>query len=525
MAGWSDGLRWAAEPMQTEAATNRTNASTLRSGHASMLAARPPIWFGTAAERATLDRRLMLSRLSSLADLLDSQAEHVDNAAGKLATIKSDMTALQSQAARREFEITRSGWVKSYAKLPSSLDPRRIWWAGELTGGVLSISFRLTGLDVGLAGQLGLLFLDDFADGVHQGLISGTNSLFAGAQDLIGSGNQWLVDKAHQYWPDAVGPLTAWQQGSERFFDEALTQPRWLQELLYTGNLPNPSELLGGGLFQLGHGLGAITGTSLFRDGIGYVPTLRESPTMAAPTSVGDLVANMNLPYQTSEWSNHEDRPAALISVVPGEPPKFIVNIPGSTTGAHRAEGWTGDIEGTDWTSNLKGVGTGDSAVTQSAKAAIDLAIRDYEAQHGPIEKPQVLLTGHSQGGIIAANIASDPAFTARYQVDGLITAGSPINTIPISQDVPTTNFSHIFDPVPKVDFGGVHAQPNVTEVYIPHLDTPFASHEPIPYGQNVQQMDTTHAHVRQLNETLAGYFSEPDSTITTHYYDIGRMP
>ncbi|NHB85167.1 hypothetical protein G7085_12510 [Tessaracoccus sp. HDW20] len=54
------------------------------------------------------------------------------------------------------------------------------------------------------------------------------------------------------------------------------------------------------------------------------------------------------------------------------------------------------------------------------------------------MERPNILLTGHSQGGIIAANIASDPGFTARYQVDGVVSAGSPVNTIPISQDVPS---------------------------------------------------------------------------------------
>lgn len=525
MAGWGDGLRWAPDAMLTESTTNRANAATLRADHGGVLALRTPLWFGTAAERSRQDMRLMLARLESLADLLERQAEHVGEAADRLTTIKADMAALQQQATRREFEITGGGWVTSHAKLPGSLDPRRIWWAGELSGGVLAISFRLTGLDVGLAGQLGRLVLNDLADGLHQGVIDVTNTAFAGAQDLVSDGNQWLIDKAEQHWPDAVGPLSAWQRGSEKFLDEALTQPRWLQEMLYTGKLPDAAELLGGGLFQLGHGLGALTGTDLFHDGIGYVPTLRESVDMAAPRSVADLVENMQLPYQTSDWANHDDRPSALVTVVPGDPPKFIANIPGSTTGMHRAEGWTGDIEGTDWTANLKGVGTGDTAATQSAKAAIDLAIREYEAQHGPIERPQVLLTGHSQGGIIASNIASDPAFTARYQVDGLITAGSPINTIPISQDVPTTNFSHTFDPVPKVDFGGIHEQPNVTEVHLPRWDTPFSSHEPAHYGTGVHDIEGSHEHVQHLNETLAGYFGGEDAQWTTHYYDIGRMP
>ncbi|NHB85168.1 hypothetical protein G7085_12515 [Tessaracoccus sp. HDW20] len=51
-------------------------------------------------------------------------------------------------------------------------------------------------------------------------------------------------------------------------------------------------------------------------------------------------------------------------------------------------EGWNGDVEGTDWPADFKAVGYGDSSVTQSTKAAIDLAIRNYEAAHGPWSGP-----------------------------------------------------------------------------------------------------------------------------------------
>lgn len=78
---------------------------------------------------------------------------------------------------------------------------------------------------------------------------------------------------------------------------------------------------------------------------------------------------------------------------------------------------------------------------------------------------------------------------------------------------------------MPKVDFGGIHEQPNVTEVHIPRWDTPFSSHEPAHYGTGVHDIEGSHEHVQHLNETLAGYFGGEDAQWTTHYYDIGRMP
>ena len=523
MAGWSEALSWDAGPMEAEAETNRGHAATLDDVHASVLALRPPVWFGTAADRSRQDLRLMLARLAAITDLLSRQAALVSGAAADLRRLQIDQKAVLDDAISKQFRIEPSGWVISTAQLPASLDPRRAWWWIDLNGAVLSIVWRVNSLDVSLALGIGGLTVDDLLDGLQQAAISWTNSAFADAQDALASANQWLVDAAEQHWPAASAALQAWQRGSESFMGEAARQPRWLQELLYTGKLPAAAELLGQGLFLGLHAVGDATGSTFFDDGSPYVPTFREAIQTQAPSSVADLVSNMERPYSTSSDDDTTDRPAVEISIIEGNPPRFIVNIPGTTLPLGRIEGWNGDVEGTDWPADLKAIGYGDSAVTQSTKAAIDLAIRNYESAHGPVDRPNVLLTGHSQGGIIAANIASDPAFTARYQVDGIITAGSPINTIAINQDIAVVNFHHTNDIVPKLDLGGAHPQPGVTEIELPREGGLAESHEVANYATDVATRTAQDPRIQNLDAALAPYLSN-QADLVTYRYDIGRQ-
>ncbi len=61
-----------------------------------------------------------------------------------------------------------------------------------------------------------------------------------------------------------------------------------------------------------------------------------------------------------------------------------------------------------------------------------------------------VVFTGFSQGGIMAANLASDPKLP--YNTIGVVTNGSPIDTFKIPQHIPVVSFQHATDPVPMAD-------------------------------------------------------------------------
>ena len=523
MAGWSEALQWDPSVLDAEATANARNAATLTSHSRSILGLRPPVWFGTAADRSRQDARLMLHRVAGLAELLERQASCLESAADDLRRLKADQASLGAEAGSRQFRIDQAGLVVSIAPLPAALDPRRAWWFAELTGAVLAIAWRTNQLDIALAVKLSKLAVDDLAHGAQERLIGLANSGFAGAQDALSAANQWLVGAAGGLWPDAAGPLAAWQRGSESFMGEAARQPRWLQDLLYTGRLPDAAEVIGHGTYLAMHAVGDSTGGPFFNDGSPYLPRLRDTVEIAPPASLAGLVSNMNRPYNTSDPDDRTDRPAVEVSVVASEPPRFIVNIPGTSIPLNRVEGWTGDVEGADWPADVKGIGFGDSSVTQSTKAAIDLALRTYEAEHGvTVERPHLLLSGHSQGGIIAANIASDPAFTGRYRVDGIVAAGSPLNTIEISPEVPVINFHHTTDIVPKLDLGGGGDQPNVTEVHLPTRLNPGAAHGVDGYAADIEARTAVDPRIREAEERLAPYLSGPDR-LRTYQFDVGR--
>ena len=66
------------------------------------------------------------------------------------------------------------------------------------------------------------------------------------------------------------------------------------------------------------------------------------------------------------------------------------------------------------------------------------------------------MLVGHSQGGIIAGQLASDPAFVRDYGVTNVLTYGAPIDHMQLAPGVQALQVQHRFDVVPRLDLGGV---------------------------------------------------------------------
>ena len=95
-----------------------------------------------------------------------------------------------------------------------------------------------------------------------------------------------------------------------------------------------------------------------------------------------------------------------------------------------------------DLTSNLQ-------AMAGPARASSEAAVQRAIAIAGVTKRDQVLLVGHSQGGMVAANIASQPQ---NYKVAGLVTIGSPISQLNQDLRVPTVSIQHTNDLVPKLD-------------------------------------------------------------------------
>ena len=127
---------------------------------------------------------------------------------------------------------------------------------------------------------------------------------------------------------------------------------------------------------------------------------------------------------------------------------------------------WTVDIRGTqsffigqtgpqDMTTNLQGVAGMSSDQLVAIKEAMNAA--------GIAPGEAVEFAGHSQGGIMAAQMAADPSVRARYNVVSVVTAGSPTATIAPS-DVPVLAYENSGDIVAGLD-GNATRGDNVTTV------------------------------------------------------------
>lgn len=97
-----------------------------------------------------------------------------------------------------------------------------------------------------------------------------------------------------------------------------------------------------------------------------------------------------------------------------------------------------------DMQSNLALVGGVPSDEQAAILAALDLS--------GAETGDTIELVGHSQGGLVAGALASNTAFTSRYHVAGVVTAGSPIQGMDIANTTPVLSFEHTDDFVAALD-------------------------------------------------------------------------
>ena len=143
---------------------------------------------------------------------------------------------------------------------------------------------------------------------------------------------------------------------------------------------------------------------------------------------------------------------------------------------------WTVDIRGTqsfaigqsgpqDMTTNLQGVAGMNSDQLDAIKEAMNAA--------GIAPGEAVEFAGHSQGGIMAAQMAADPCVRARYNVVSVVTAGSPTATIAPS-DVPVLAYENSGDIVPGLD-GNATSGDNVTTVMFHDYEATCHADDPVP--------------------------------------------
>ncbi len=185
----------------------------------------------------------------------------------------------------------------------------------------------------------------------------------------------------------------------------------------------------------------------------------------------------------------------------------WVVAVPGTQT-------WSaGGPNPFDLAGNIQGLGERDTAARRTVVAAM-------EAAGVPPGEP-VLLAGHSQGGMVAAGLAADPAFRSRFRVTHVLTLGSPVASYPVPDGVAVLSVEHADDIVPRLDGRANPDRPGWVTVSrrasAPGAAAdPVATHELTAYRHTLHLVDASaDPSLARWREGLGAFLDRPGATAT----------
>ncbi len=145
-----------------------------------------------------------------------------------------------------------------------------------------------------------------------------------------------------------------------------------------------------------------------------------------------------------------------------------------------------------------------------------------------------VMLSGFSLGGITAGNLAADPAFVAKFNVQAVVTAGSPLDDIYIPSNVAVLSLEHNTDPVANGGdlLAGHQSAPNrividvdAPSVIPPSWGSPGNPPSPAPVGHgSLDYAVTAGERITRSNDPAVRAFREQNSEFfgpNQTYYDF----
>lgn len=133
---------------------------------------------------------------------------------------------------------------------------------------------------------------------------------------------------------------------------------------------------------------------------------------------------------------------------------KYIVYIPGTDDMSPIPQ--DGD-HARDMETNYQLIGGMDSAYGRGIQQAM---------LDAGLEGKDVMLVGHSQGGMVSTSLAADPEFSRHFNVEHVVTAGSPTAQVPdLPDSTHAIHFENRGDAVPLLDGEDNPDQPNRTTV------------------------------------------------------------
>lgn len=194
----------------------------------------------------------------------------------------------------------------------------------------------------------------------------------------------------------------------------------------------------------------------------------------------------------------------------PGRPDRFEVYIAGTAELAV-----SGDDEPWDMTSNLTAMAGGSAGSYRAVEEAMRLA--------GIAPGSAVTLTGYSQGGLIAAQLAA----SGDYAVDGLITLGAPAGQVAVPHDIPYLAIEHTNDLVPALGGDFVSSDPVIVRRQLfdgppPPSEFMLPAHRLSSYLDTAGLVDASDN--LRIAETLARLAHPPSDSVTSTVYRAERV-
>lgn len=190
-----------------------------------------------------------------------------------------------------------------------------------------------------------------------------------------------------------------------------------------------------------------------------------------------------------------------------GEHNRFIVYIPGTQNLSLKTTSNPLDMR-----SNLLLLAGGRSA----ASRATELAMRRV----GVGAQDEVMLVGHSQGGLIALDLARRSASgLAPYRVEHVVTFGTPAG-LNIANTLPSVvSFENRADLVPKLEFRDNQSERNWLTLEGTVLDNPIDAHRMESYEQILVEKLASGENKAKLEEL--GGFASGEARVS--YFELGQ--
>ncbi len=181
------------------------------------------------------------------------------------------------------------------------------------------------------------------------------------------------------------------------------------------------------------------------------VPDAPAGDTWAVEASIAGMVSGSRDAYAYPPGS------LAVVRVEhPDGHPAWIVHLPGTEDWGVFDSSNPFDMEG-----NLEGLTAGYKDSYRQQHVLIQELIKEALHASGALPTDEVLLTGHSGGGIHAAAAAADPDFLAGVNVQMIVIAGAPAKNLEVPESISVMDLENTNDIVTALDFGAPPAGSN----------------------------------------------------------------